>query len=260
MHDAARLKQGSSVMTRENKLVMVIGFGFMLFLGILVSDHLAANSTPLKQPLVSYTPEPVGLPGVNQRFGEAPLPVGPDGLPVDQTRGIPVVLGGSEFGGPVVPAAPVVAKERTHTLAKGEYPETLALKYYGKRALGAKLAEFNNIDPKKLKVGQELKIPDITVLDPSLAPTQVVEQGTVVHAPINAPISAPRVDEVVVNDPIESTPKFGKVKIAKGDTLYTISKKVYGNGSRWEEIAKLNNLGAGKSLRLGAEIKYALAN
>ena len=67
-------------------------------------------------------------------------------------------------------------------------------------------------------------------------------------------------DDVVVNVPIESTPKFGKVKIAKGDTLYTISKKVYGNGSRWEEIAKLNNLGAGKSLRLGAEIKYALAN
>ena len=94
------------------------------------------------------------------------------------------------------------------------------------------------------------------MLDPSLAPTQVVEQETVAHAPINAP----RVDDVVVNVPIESTLKFGKVKIAKGDTLYTISKKVYGNGSRWEEIAKLNNLGAGKSLRLGAEIKYALAN
>ncbi|NDC64960.1 MAG: hypothetical protein EBZ59_13495, partial [Planctomycetia bacterium] len=30
-------------MTRENKLALVIGFGLMLFVGILVSDHFSAQ-------------------------------------------------------------------------------------------------------------------------------------------------------------------------------------------------------------------------
>ncbi len=243
-------------MTRENKLVMVIGFGFMLFLGILVSDHLAANSTPLKQPLVSYMPEPAALPGRNEIFGAVPLPVGPQGLPVDGTSGTAVVLNGSDPARPLQPQVtqvPTVAKERTHKLVKGEYPETLAKKYYGKAALGAKLAAYNHIDPKKLKVGQELKIPDLALLDPNSAPSPANEPSAVVVAPPlvgggNSPVVA-----------LESTPKFGKVTIGKRDTLFAISKRVYGDGSRWEEIAKLNNLGSGKTLRPGTEIKYALA-
>ena len=37
-------------MTRENKLVMVIGFGLLLFVGILVSDHLAARDAQFSKP------------------------------------------------------------------------------------------------------------------------------------------------------------------------------------------------------------------
>ena len=31
-------------MTREHKLALVVGFGLILFVGILVSDHLAADA------------------------------------------------------------------------------------------------------------------------------------------------------------------------------------------------------------------------
>jgi len=53
--------------------------------------------------------------------------------------------------------------------------------------------------------------------------------------------------------------KFGTVKVAEGDTLYRIAKRVYGDGSRWSEIATLNNLSDGKALKPGRELKYALA-
>ena len=59
--------------------------------------------------------------------------------------------------------------------------------------------------------------------------------------------------------PATEQPKFGTVKVAEGDTLYRIAKRVYGDGSRWSEIAALNNLGDGKSLKPGRELKYALA-
>jgi LysM repeat protein len=272
--DAARLKQGSSVMTRENKLVMVIGFGFLLFLGILVSDHLAANTTPLKQELVKYEIEPDALPGENKPFGTVALPIGPIGLPRDEARIDIVRDGGFETSGVSngIPGGQLNGltgsegattgsmKERVHKLAKGEYPEDVALKYYKKRALGAKLAEYNKVNPSKLKIGQELKIPDIAVLDPSLAPK--VESAGVLEGTGLMP-------EMLVQDTttlpgeatpiLVATPKIGTVKVGDGDTLFGIAKKVYGNGARWEEIAKLNKLDKRKTLQPGMEIKYALA-
>ena len=37
-------------MTRENKLAIVIGFGLLLFVGILVSDHLSARNAQIANP------------------------------------------------------------------------------------------------------------------------------------------------------------------------------------------------------------------
>jgi|GEM_PF-279717 len=297
-------------MTRENKLVMIVGFGFLLFLGILVSDHLAANTTPLKQELVRYTPEPRALPGENERFGTKPIPVAPPGLPVDEQGGIRIAqaetammqgangsLGTSGTSSIDGSRTTVTSKERVHKVAKGEHPGDIAKKYYGKSSLGVKLAEYNRIDPKTLRIGQELKVPDIAVLDPSLAPkatTTVVADlggGALSQTPPNSTQSIntqasntqasntqamnglgatlpnnPGMSAGVVQQPtapLASTPengKFGTVKVREGDNLYRIAAKVYGDGSRWEEIARLNGLGEGRKLKPGMEIKYALAN
>jgi nucleoid-associated protein YgaU len=286
-------------MTRENKLVMIVGFGFLLFLGILVSDHLAANTTPLKQELVRYTPEPRALPGENERFGTKPIPVAPPGLPVDEQGGIRIaqadtMLTQGNGGASGMQAGAIESslmnsgtpKERVHKVAKGEHPGDIAKKYYGKSSLGVKLAEYNRIDPKTLRIGQELKVPDIAVLDPSLAPksasTPVVDSGAGSFSqvvpnsmqPINGLAAAPQEAGVVgggmsagmTQQPVASetlkpeNPKFGTVKVREGDNLYRIAAKVYGDGSRWEEIARLNGLGEGRKLKPGMEIKYALAN
>ncbi|MEY3143816.1 MAG: hypothetical protein RLY21_2309 [Planctomycetota bacterium] len=240
-------------MTRENKLAIVIGFGLLLFVGILVSDHLSARNAQIANPQTEVARfEPARLPGGDpQQFGQ-PLP------PADPERAVAGPFGiddgnhGMTIPGEAVQAPvaiePVAPKERTHAIAKGETLGDIAKRYYGKRSLGVKLAEFNKVDPSRLKIGQTVAIPDITVLDPSAAPapSAVLVTDTTLGVPAPAP-AAPE------------SPKFGTVKVAEGDTLYRIAKRVYGDGSRWNEIAALNNLGDGKALKPGRELKYALA-
>jgi LysM repeat protein len=241
-------------MTRENKLVMVIGFGLLLFVGILVSDHLSARGSQIGSPetLVSYeTTKP--LPGHQddlaevRHFGDDPLR-GPDG---------PATIGGVQLVQPVPtreevqhpiytpPAAPIVAAERTHTVVKGDNPEKIAAKYYNKKSLATKLVKYNGIEPTKLKVGQTIKVPDITVLDPSAVP-QVIDtpaQSLAVIAP--APAEA----------------KYKTVTVKKGDTLWSIAARSLGNGSKSKQIIALNpGLTAESKLKLGSSIKVALAN
>jgi nucleoid-associated protein YgaU len=242
-------------MTRENKLAIVIGFGLLLFVGILVSDHLSARNAQIANPqteLVRF--EPSRLPdGEPQQFGEGLAPAdptrpiaGPFGID-DGNRG--PALARDPMGLPM-PVEPVAAKERTHAIAKGETLGDVAKRYYGKRSLGPKLAEFNKVDSSRLKIGQTVAVPDIAVLDPAAAPARQPET-TLVEMPLQ-PVPTPMPEAT-------AQPKFGTVKVAEGDTLYRIAKRVYGDGSRWNEIAALNNLGDGKALKLGRELKYALA-
>ncbi len=260
-------------MTRENKLVMVIGFGFLLFLGILVSDHLAANTTPLKQELVAYRPDPKALPGETERFGERKLPESDPLPPADQGQigialGTPESIGGAFVSGasnPLLPTnvatTPTASGERVHKIAKGDNPESIAKKYYGRRALGSKLAEYNGIKPTDLKIGQEIKVPDIAVLEPS-APSQAPSQAPSGFSTETALVGTPGigVTETPIPQPTPEAPRYGKRKLREGDTLFGIAKEVYGDGSRWKEIATLNGLSQKSTLRPGVEIKYALAN
>jgi len=250
-------------MTRENKLVMVIGFGFLLFLGILVSDHLAANTTPLKQELVSYKPDPKALPGETERFGTRALPESEPLPPVDSSD-IGIAIGGFDNGTQGIGAPGMIdavtlgaparpAGERVHKVAKGDNPESIAKKHYGKRSLGAKLAEFNGIKPTDLKIGQELRIPDISVLDPKAAPQETAPPlgGTIAVVPEP---TAPGATTT------ENSPRIATHRVRDGDTLYRIAREVYGDSTRWPEIASLNGLGKNPKLRPGMELKYALAD
>lgn len=245
-------------MTRENKLAIVIGFGLLLFVGILVSDHLSARNAQIANPQTEVARfEPSGLPGGDpQQFGRALPPAAPERA-IDGTFGIDdgnLGIGAVVPNGPVPPVIETSApKERTHTIAKGETLGDVAKRYYGKRSLGVKLAEFNKADSSRLKIGQVIAVPDITVLDPAAAPAApAVDTGAalVVNPGQQVPTQMPQA-------PAE--PKFGTVKVTEGDTLYRIAKRVYGDGSRWSEIAALNNLGDGKALKPGRELKYALA-
>ena len=242
-------------MTRENKLAMVIGFGLLLFVGILVSDHLSARTDQIGTPLVAVKlPPKEGLPG-----GQAPAPI-PFGRELDLVQP-PSIPNDGQFplvaeqlpgmGGTMLPAVPPAeeSRERTHTVAKGEYPGDIAKKYYGKRGLGVALAEFNKVDPSKLKVGMKLRVPPIEVLDPTVAPT--------FPPPPSGDATAPTQQVAQVPTQVPEAPAAKTVRVREGDTLFAISKRVYGTGSRWKEIAAANGLGDGKNMKVGMELKIA---
>jgi len=253
-------------MTRENKLAIVVGFGLLLFVGILVSDHLSARHSHIAVPtseLVAIGPPP-SLPGGRAAgdrvaFGQIPEASGAGradagGLPIDDGAS-PIVarIDPSGFPGRAPGAEEPSSAERTHTVAAGEHPGDIAKRYYGKRALGAKLAEFNGVDPRRIRIGQVLRVPDIAVLDPTAAPALPVVPVVPVEPsfdPVN-PAPAPL--------PEPEQPRFRTVKVAEGDTLFGIARRIYGDGTRWREIAQLNNLGDGAALRPGMEIRYASA-
>jgi|LakMenEpi03Aug12_release.lakeMendotaPanAssembly.Ray.scaffolds.fasta_scaffold195425_3 nucleoid-associated protein YgaU len=262
-------------MTRENKLAIVVGFGLLLFVGILVSDHLSARHAHVASPALSQVAveTPMRLPGGllpddRQPFGEIPDPsqsgrAGAGGLPIDD--GAPIEMQGSPFGGAIVrggdPAGGMLVQdgssapaERTHTIAAGEHPGDIAKRYYGKRALGVKLAEYNGVDPRRLKIGQVLRVPELAQLDPTAAPAP---EAAAMAGDITTPLVAGGGNPPAMPEPEQ--PRIRTMKVAEGDTLFGLARRIYGDGTRWREIAQLNNLGDGASLKPGMEIRYASA-
>jgi len=239
-------------MTRENKLVMVIGFGLLLFVGILVSDHLSARESQIATPMTKVSYEPTKqLPTPQEErvvdFGRAPERGADDVARIGET---PLVDGTNDLSGPKAPVIPqpVAPQERTHTVAKGENPEKIAQKYYGKRSLAGKLAEYNGIDPTKLRIGQTLKIPDLSALDPNAAPKQ--PEAAAMQPTIPQP-------EVPVAKPAE--PRFRTVTVQKGDTAWKIAERAYGNGAKWKQLGQLNPGFNPNALKVGSVLKVASA-
>lgn len=226
-------------MTRENKLVLIIGFGLLLFVGILVSDHMAARPLPpaVETAWVENNPPVSDSDRIFITVGNQPpvaLPE-PDGM----SAGDELALGGMTV--PVVndpvPAGPI---ERTHVIKAGETFSKVAGTYYGKKSLGPKLAEFNGMRAEALQIGDTIKVPDLAELDPSLAVAAVpVDPTTGVAA------APPAIDRTY--------------KVREGDTYYKIAQRELGSSSRFAEIEQLNNIKASK-LRPGMTIRLPGGN
>ncbi len=101
-----------------------------------------------------------------------------------------------------------------HVVAEGENLWTLAEKYYNDGYKWTELAKANNIqNPGYLEVGQELTIPTL---------------GT----PVTAGTS------VAGKEPITGA----TYEVVKGDNLWQIAVRAYGDGYKWSEIARENKL------------------
>lgn len=151
------------------------------------------------------------------------------GVPQDQPVVLPADEGISPAGGkePVIsPVCPPVPVAKTYCVQKGDTLSSIASAH---GTTWKKLAECNNLsDPKVLKVGQELRMPD--------------SSGSFVSKH-SAPVSS---------RPVVSSIKPGTYVIQKGDMLSTIAKR---SGLTIAEIKVANNLTsdsivAGKSLTI----------
>jgi LysM repeat protein len=242
-------------MTRENKLALVIGFGLMLFVGILVSDHFSAQR--FDPATVVQADEPASLDPVrlDEVGSESLAPVAPivDAGPVElasngasQIPGAPapgeLILGDAGQGGAEVIALPVEVAQgdgtpvKFHKVKKGDNYWSIAAREYGDGTLGERLQDYNKAvapDAARHAIDSELRLPPIEVLRPGATSRS---SGTAV-AQGQAP-AAPR-------PPVTYTVK-------RGDTPYAIAKR---KGVNVADLLRHNGIKDPAAIKPGQTIK-----
>lgn len=116
---------------------------------------------------------------------------------------------------PAISTDSIIGKE--YTVVKGDTLWNIAESSYGSGYNWVDVKKANNLKTDKIEVGQKLTIPEVATRKPTV--TQTTTSKT------NA-------------QTIEGT----SYTVVKGDTLWKISVRTYGDGYKWTEIAKLNKL------------------
>ena len=243
-------------MTREHKLALVVGFTLILFVGILLSDHLAAGSRAAEQlPVASNTDwvlpdslEPrstvrLAAPATTNTTPDSPPPAA---APTAPSRSVPVraSASGIQSDGPIVsygprsepvthgrildrapepprsePPAPRAPSRTFHVIASGETLQDVSQAHFGTTRRWQEIARLNNIsNPDRVRVGQKLRMPGEETSRASARPSRTTSSSHTVSA---------------------------------GETLIAIARRELGSGDRWEDIARANDINDPGSIRVG---------
>ena len=204
-------------MTRENKVALVIGFALVLFVGILVSDHLSKAQTQRSANLIPNIKTLATTAGPPARFVDLQT-----ALPSRPPRPVPLVPqpvtaqpapSQTQAAGVVEPAVMTPAPGRTYEVRAGESLSTICQHTYGTAALTAALAAHNGIsDPDTLWAGRRLSLPAAEVLTGGLA--------------IPGDVGTPS--------------RWGAYRIKEGDSLSEIARQFMGSADRWHQLYELN--------------------
>lgn len=104
---------------------------------------------------------------------------------------------------------------KVHKVEKGENLWSIAVNYYGDGFKWVDIATENKLaNASEIEAGQELIIPDVEL------------------------------EKVVVSDEVDTTNSIATdtYTVQKGDSLWTIAVRSYGDGYQWTKIASSNNI------------------
>ncbi len=140
-----------------------------------------------------------------------------------------------------VAASPTTRQSRLaatdHRVAEGETFSSIALTYYGDSRYANRIAKANpKIDPRRLRPGTVVHLPERTQSESSEAPAKTGAHGLVKVVP-------------------DSSKEYA---VQSGDSLYKISMRLYGRGDRADEIYELNKQVIGSDsarLKIGMVLK-----
>ena len=137
----------------------------------------------------------------------------------------------SQRGGDVPDDAGRTEKQTTYTVREGDSLWTIAEQVYKDGYQWTKIAEQNKIsNPDAIETGTKLVIPsapEITAATITLSPTPA-DDGKITGS---------------------------SYTVLEGDNLWTISIRAYGDGYKWPEIARINNIPNADLIYPGNEIK-----
>lgn len=214
---------------------------------------------PPPAPVPAPAPAKQDLPGFSEVVPVPPVPKTREPAKTELPKPPPQVIRVEPAPRPVVTSVPPASRESqasspksstgeirrggpqasTYTIAPGDTFSSIALKLYGDSARWIAIAKANPlVDPVRLKVGQIIKLPDLTALDQ--ARSQEFEQ-------IRRQVSAPATGGGEVQS----------VMVEPGDNLSTIAQRVYGRASQWRAIydANKDQLDSPDELKVGMKLK-----
>lgn len=148
-------------------------------------------------------------------------------------------------------ASSAAAPGSTYTVAAGDTLWSIAEKAYNDGYKWTDIAKANNIqNTDSLETGQQLSLPDLSVAATSASPEALVEASPVIEES-----QAPTASPIAVTEPTTSpTPAASEVTkpavtitgttytVVKGDTLWDIACRAYGDCYAWVRIAEANKL------------------
>ncbi len=121
--------------------------------------------------------------------------------------------------GSTLPSISTVDEKQTqHVVVEGESLWSISEDYYGSGYNWVDLAKENELANYNIEVGQTIKLPDL----PAKEPTAIAQADT--QSETSVGISG------------------DNYTVVKGDSLWDISVRAYGDGYRWLEVAKANKL------------------
>ena len=252
-------------MTRENKVALVVGFGLILFVGILISDHLSvartqepANLVPpsavAETPTPHLGPELIDL-QINSDVLDPPQRIEPSqGPPAVTTTQFPsptvsapqqreshidpsLILMPTleESSPPAIGATSNQAGEVSitfHKVRPGESLSSICQQYYGDVLRVSELARFNDIaDPDMVRAGRKLRIPKADALAGDDRSNPAASSG--------------------------GADRSRTYTIKRGDSLSVVAQRLLHSAGRWRQLYELNRnvISDPDTLQVGTVIK-----
>jgi putative chitinase len=107
---------------------------------------------------------------------------------------------------------------KTHTVVKGESLWSISEDVYGSGYNWTDVYKSNNLKSENIEVGQEIMLPDVSAKQPT-ATKQI--------------ITIAQDKQAISGD---------SYTVVSGDSLWNVAVRAYGDGYKWVELAKANNL------------------
>jgi nucleoid-associated protein YgaU len=124
---------------------------------------------------------------------------------------------------------------KTHTVVKGETLWSIAEDVYGSGYNWSDIYNTNKLNSQNLEVGQVLTLPQIAAKQPT--ETKTVSVTKVEPIKESTKITAAEVTQLKTVTITENN-----YTVTKGDFLWSIAVRAYGDGYKWVNIAKANKL------------------
>ena len=201
-----------------------------------VIDLLPSTTSAPVEPIVG---EPVVLPTDSTI---KPSVVASTAAPVEPTDSSRLKIDWGDTGIAAKPAATTEpdnsANTRTYVVETGDSLWRISEQMYGNGSRAGMIKEANKLESNALRVGQKLTIPPL--------PSKVASPGS------DTPAAEPDDSGLVTSGSSASARTY---TVVAGDAgLYAIAKKVYGDGSKWDVIAKANHGIRSEALKVGQKL------